>query len=105
MAKFLVKRCVNCPGQREQPASTEPHFAATDLRRVPGRPAVRPLDRENQAPTSRELHDQRVAPLQVIASLADEIQLGPKERMNGHRDRHLLGGDFLTRRILRPSSG
>lgn len=53
MAKFLVMRSLNCSGQREQSASAEPHLAATELRRAPGRAAICPLDRQNEAPTFR----------------------------------------------------
>jgi hypothetical protein len=70
----------------------------------PRRGAIGPLDGEAEDPAAWTLDDDVAPTMQVIALGAQYGELGPEQRMDGHRDGYPVKLLFLTCRSLRLAS-
>jgi hypothetical protein len=96
MANFLANSRLHGAGEREQSSGAEPDLPAVQGQRHPRRTAVRPRNRQHEASAAGGLGDHGLAARKVIAPHANEIEPLALQRVDGHRDRHLLGREFLT---------
>jgi hypothetical protein len=92
------------PCELEKTARSQSNRPTGDTEWHPRRGAIGPLDGEAEDPAAWTLDDDVAPTMQVIALGAQHGELGPEQRMDGHRDGYPVKLLFLTCRSLRQAS-